>query len=57
VQLPGPLGAELLDAAHDAFATALNVAAGVGALLFIGLAVVTVTMLRRHHGDVQPRTA
>jgi DHA2 family multidrug resistance protein-like MFS transporter len=64
-QLPGPLGTGLLDAAREAFTAGLNTVAGVGAALFIGLAVLAAVVLRHMHGsaetghpdeEVQPNT-
>jgi DHA2 family multidrug resistance protein-like MFS transporter len=46
-ELPGPLGTELVDAANTAFASGLSVVAGVGAVIILGLAVATLTVLRR----------
>lgn len=45
-ELPGPVGADLLASAEDAFTTGLNLAGGLGAALFLVMAVVAVTMLR-----------
>ena len=44
--LPDPLGADLLDAARDAFVTGLAGVAGVGAAIFVGLAVVAAYAFR-----------
>jgi MFS transporter, DHA2 family, multidrug resistance protein len=44
--LPGPLGADLLDAARDAFVTGMATVAGVGAAIFVGLAVVAAYAFR-----------
>jgi len=44
--LPGPLGADLLDAARTAFTAGLTTVAGIGAAVFIGLAVVTAIAFR-----------
>jgi DHA2 family multidrug resistance protein-like MFS transporter len=44
--LPGQLGAALLIPAHEAFASGLNVAMGVGAALFTGIAILAVIQLR-----------
>jgi DHA2 family multidrug resistance protein-like MFS transporter len=46
-QLPAPLGAALLDAAHVAFTAGLNTVASVGAITFVTLAVLAVAALRR----------
>ncbi|MDG4794950.1 MFS transporter [Micromonospora sp. WMMD1082] len=45
-QLPGSLGADVLDTARAAFTSGFNVAAGVSAVLLIILAGLTVTLLR-----------
>ncbi|MFI6324062.1 MFS transporter [Nonomuraea sp. NPDC050556] len=39
---------DLLDAVRDAFTGGLHVVAGVGGLIFLGLAVLTIAVLRRH---------
>jgi hypothetical protein len=44
-ELPGALGAELVDAARAAFTTGLHTVAGLGAAVFAGLAVLTVAVL------------
>ncbi|WP_028920890.1 MFS transporter [Pseudonocardia acaciae] len=44
--LPGHLGADLLAAAQQAFGNGLTVTAGLGAALFVGLAVLTARRLR-----------
>jgi DHA2 family multidrug resistance protein-like MFS transporter len=49
-QLPGGLGIELLDGARTAFTTGYNVVAVVGAVLFVGLAVLAGRAFR-HTGD------
>jgi DHA2 family multidrug resistance protein-like MFS transporter len=46
-RLPGQPGADLLETARAAFTTGLNAVAGVGAVLFVGLAVVSAVVLRR----------
>jgi DHA2 family multidrug resistance protein-like MFS transporter len=45
-QLPAELGSALLDAARHAFAQALQVNAIIGVVVFLGLAVLTMVMLR-----------
>jgi DHA2 family multidrug resistance protein-like MFS transporter len=45
--LPARLGAPLLHAASDAFTTALNVVAGVSAVVFVGLALLALIVLGR----------
>jgi DHA2 family multidrug resistance protein-like MFS transporter len=45
--LPGVVGADLLDAARAAFTSGLNAVAGVGTAAFVGLAILTVTVLGR----------
>ncbi|PZG00291.1 MFS transporter [Micromonospora deserti] len=45
-QLPGPLGADLLDAARAAFTAGLTTVAGVGAAIFVGLAVLAALAFR-----------
>jgi DHA2 family multidrug resistance protein-like MFS transporter len=45
-QLPGPLGLTLLDAAYNAFVSGLQVISLIGAVVMLGLALLTVTMLR-----------
>jgi MFS transporter, DHA2 family, multidrug resistance protein len=46
-QLSGPLGADLLDAAREAFTAGLTTVAGVGAAVFIALAVVAARAFRQ----------
>jgi DHA2 family multidrug resistance protein-like MFS transporter len=48
-QLPSQLGTELLDAARVAFTGGLNTVGGVGAVIFLGLAIVAATTLRQSH--------
>jgi DHA2 family multidrug resistance protein-like MFS transporter len=50
VQLPGDLGAALLDSARDAFTAGLQVTSVAGAVLLAALAVVVAILLR----DVRP---
>jgi DHA2 family multidrug resistance protein-like MFS transporter len=45
-QLSSPLGAALLEAANNAFVSGLQVISLIGAVIMIGLAALTVTMLR-----------
>ncbi|WP_425518056.1 MFS transporter [Polymorphospora rubra] len=45
-ELPGPLGAELLDAARDAFARALEVTAVISVVLTVAMCAVAVVALR-----------
>jgi DHA2 family multidrug resistance protein-like MFS transporter len=45
-RLPAPIGHQLLTTARSAFATGLDVVAGLGAALFVVLAVLTVAVLR-----------
>ncbi len=44
--LPGQLGAALLDAARDAFTSGLHAVAGVGAVVFVALAILAASLLR-----------
>src|SRR6266540_3710506 len=44
--VPGRSGAGLLEAAHQAFTTALNTVAGISAIVFVGLAVLAAMSLR-----------
>lgn len=46
-QLPDAIGADLMASAGDAFTTGLNLAGGFGAALFLAMAVVAVTVLRK----------
>jgi MFS transporter, DHA2 family, multidrug resistance protein len=46
-QLPGPVGAQLLDAARTAFASGLSAVAAVGAVVFVGLAIAAAAVLRQ----------
>jgi len=45
-ELPAPLGAELLDSAREAFTMGLNTTAGVGAAVFVALAILAAVTLR-----------
>jgi DHA2 family multidrug resistance protein-like MFS transporter len=46
-QLPAPLGAALLEAAHAAFTAGLNTVAGAGAIILVTLAILAAAALRR----------
>jgi DHA2 family multidrug resistance protein-like MFS transporter len=46
-QLPGTLGAELLDSARDAFAHAFGATAAISAVIAIGVAILAAALLRR----------
>ena len=46
-ELPDPLGAELVDAAREAFTEALQVAATLSAAVAIGAAILAAAQLRR----------
>jgi len=46
-QLPAAVRADLLDPAREAFTAGLNVAAGVGTVLFVAAAVLAASTLRR----------
>jgi MFS transporter, DHA2 family, multidrug resistance protein len=50
-QLPGPVGAQLLDAARTAFTSGLTTVAAVGAVLFVALAVACLAVLRESPAD------
>ena len=64
-QVPGQLGAALVDAARDAFMAGLHVAATISAIGAIGIAVLVMTLLRHVrtgteedvHQDAEPRTS
>jgi len=45
-QLPAALGADLLDSARTAFTTGLTTVAGIGAVIFIGLAILVAVTFR-----------
>jgi len=45
-ELPGPLAAEVVDAARTAFTDAVSTVAGVGAVVFVGLAVLAAVAFR-----------
>ena len=53
------LATDLLDAAHQAFTTALNTVAGISAIVFLGLAILAAVALRGVHpvGETQARDA
>ena len=56
-QLPGPLGAELLGSAREAYAQAFGTAAEFSAVIAMGVSILAVIMLRRvqpHHGRELP---
>ncbi|NDL58662.1 MFS transporter [Phytoactinopolyspora mesophila] len=61
-QLPAELGAEMLDAARKAFTDGLNTTSAVSAGLLVGLAILTMTLLRhvrpigQTHDDQEPAT-
>ena len=55
-QLPGELGAALLDAAREAFILGLQLNAFIGTAVMVGLAVLTVTLLRRIDIDPGPES-
>jgi MFS transporter, DHA2 family, multidrug resistance protein len=44
--LPGQLGAALFDGARDAFTSGLHAVAGVGAVVFVALAILAAGLLR-----------
>jgi len=58
VQLPGRLGADLLEAARQAFTSGLRLTAAISALLAIGVAVLATVLLRsvpaRSEAEAQP---
>ncbi|MGW0587708.1 MFS transporter [Streptosporangium sp. NPDC002607] len=56
-RLPAGAGGDLLDAAGEAFTGAMNVAAGIGAVVFAALAVLLATALRRKDGAQAPSAA
>jgi DHA2 family multidrug resistance protein-like MFS transporter len=53
-QLPAQLGNELVTAARDAYATGVNVVTGVGAVVFLVLAAISVAVLRRTEMPANP---
>ncbi|MBK8020170.1 MAG: MFS transporter [Chloroflexi bacterium] len=57
-QLPGALGAQVLDAAHQAFVRGMQLNALIGVVGFVGLVVLTATLLRhvRPHGEQSEET-
>jgi DHA2 family multidrug resistance protein-like MFS transporter len=55
-QLPGSVGDRLLDVAHNAFATGLNTVAAVGVVVFVGLAIATLAVLRDDTAETQQET-
>ncbi|ETK37886.1 MFS transporter [Microbispora sp. ATCC PTA-5024] len=50
-ELPAALGADVLDAARAAFTSGLHVVAAVGAVIFMGTAVLAAVVLRGRTGD------
>jgi DHA2 family multidrug resistance protein-like MFS transporter len=52
--LTGRAGADLLDAARDAFTSALHAAATVGAIVMVATAVLMIAVLRRTHASTEP---
>ena len=53
-QLPDQLGPSLLNIAHQAFIRGLQLNALIGVIAFIGLAILTATMLRQANLDTEP---
>jgi DHA2 family multidrug resistance protein-like MFS transporter len=53
-RLPGPLGAELLDAAREAFTQALQLTAITSAVLVTGMAIVAAVVLRNRRTSSRP---
>jgi DHA2 family multidrug resistance protein-like MFS transporter len=53
-QVPGTLGDAFLDGVRSAFTAGLNTVGGVGAVVFIGLAVLAATVLRSGGRTTQP---
>jgi DHA2 family multidrug resistance protein-like MFS transporter len=53
-QLPGPLGAELLDAAREAFTQGLQLTAIASAAIVLGMAILTVVLLRHVRTGSEP---
>lgn len=58
-ELGGPAGAELLDAAREAFTNGLNLASGIAAVIVAGLAVAAIVLLRHvpAGGDAEEEAA
>jgi DHA2 family multidrug resistance protein-like MFS transporter len=52
-QLSGSLGPALLHAAQEAFVLGLQLTSGIGAVVMIGLAILTVSMLRHIEVDIE----
>ena len=52
--LPAPLASELLEAAHEAFATALDTVAVLSAVILVGLAILAALTLRRLRPSGEP---
>ncbi len=53
-QLPGQAGPALLSAAHEAFILGLQLTSLIGAVVMLGLALLTVTMLRQIRPPAEP---
>ncbi|MBI1881242.1 MAG: MFS transporter [Chloroflexi bacterium] len=53
-QLPDPLGAALLGTAHEAFIQGLQLTAVIGAVVMVGLAILTAVLLRRVRTGSEP---
>ncbi len=53
-QLPDQLGSALLSVAHEAFVHGLQLNAFIGVFVFIGLAALTMTMLRHVRPHAEP---
>lgn len=53
-QLPGPLGAELLDAAREAFVQGLQITAGISAVIAAVLAILAAVLLRHVRMGSEP---
>lgn len=58
-ELGGPAGAELLDAAREAFTNGLNLASGIAAVIVAGLAIAAIVLLRHvpAGGDAEEEAA
>jgi DHA2 family multidrug resistance protein-like MFS transporter len=53
-QLPDQLGAALLSAAHEAFIQGLQLTSVIGAVVMIGLAILTMILLRQVQMPSEP---
>ena len=53
-QLPAGIASDLLASAHEAFTSGLNIAAAVGSVMFLTLAVLAVAMFRREPVAAEP---